>query len=86
MSVVSFWRRDAGVNGISVKIETYWVTKVKICFIKYEDYEEIFSCLPTLTLPSLLMLKDSVPNVELSNIHEPNLAPAIIVKRVLIYE
>ena len=33
---------DAGVNGISAKIETYTVTKVKICLVKYEDYEEIF--------------------------------------------
>ena len=32
----------AGVNGISAKIETYRVTKVKICLVKYEDYEETF--------------------------------------------
>ena len=34
--------RDAGVNGISAKKEAYSVTKVKICLVKYEDYEEIF--------------------------------------------
>ena len=43
---------DAGVNGISAKIETYRVKKVKICLIKYEEYDEIFSCRPTLALPS----------------------------------
>ena len=30
--------RDARVNGISAKIETYVVTKEKICLIKYEEY------------------------------------------------
>ena len=29
--------RGAGVKVISVKIETYRVTKVKICLVKYED-------------------------------------------------
>ena len=33
---------DAGVKVISAKIETYRVTKVKICLVRYEDYEEIF--------------------------------------------
>ena len=32
---------DAGVNGISAKIETHRVTKVKIYLVKHEDYEEI---------------------------------------------
>ena len=27
---------------MSVKIETYRMTKVKICLIKYKDYEELF--------------------------------------------
>ena len=30
------------VNEISAKIETYSVTKIKICLVKYEDYKEIF--------------------------------------------
>ena len=33
---------DAGVNGTSATKETYSVTKVKMCLIKYEDYEETF--------------------------------------------
>ena len=40
------WSWDAGVNAISGKIETYRVTKVKICLIKYEDYEGIYFFLP----------------------------------------
>ena len=46
------WGGDAGVNRIFLaKIETYRVTKVKICLIKYEDYRKTF-CFLMLALPS----------------------------------
>ena len=47
----------AGVNGISAKIETYRVTKVKMCLVKYEDYEEIFFLLPDVSVAVLVCLR-----------------------------
>ena len=48
---------DAGVNGISAKIETYSVTKVKICLVKCEDYEEIFVLPPDVAVAVLVCLR-----------------------------
>ena len=48
---------DAGVNGISAKIETYSVTKVKIYLVKYEDYEEIFFLPPDVGVAVLVCFR-----------------------------
>ena len=45
---------DAGLNGISAKIETYWLTKVKIGLIKYEDYGETLFLSPDVGLAVLV--------------------------------
>ena len=44
---------DAGVYGISAKIEIYRVTKVKICLVKYEDYQGIFFLPPNVGVAAL---------------------------------
>ena len=48
---------DVRVNGISAKIEIYRVTTVKICSIKYEDYEVIFSLPPDVGVAILVCLR-----------------------------
>ena len=40
----------------TVKIETYSVTKVKMCLVKYEDYEEIFFLPPEVGVAVLVCL------------------------------
>ena len=45
---------DAGINGISVKIETSCVIKGKICFQKYKDYEDIFVLLADIAIAVLV--------------------------------
>ena len=54
---------DAGVKVISAKIETYRVTKVKIRFVKYEDYEEIFFLAPDVGVAVLVCLRSLVLGV-----------------------
>ena len=46
------------LSGISAKIETYRITKVKqIYLIKYEDYEEIFFLSPDVGIAVLVCRK-----------------------------
>ena len=52
-------RGDAGVNGISAKIETYRVTKVKMCLVKHEDYEENFFMPPDVGVAIKLRIRPS---------------------------
>ena len=52
--------RDAEVNRISAKIETYSVTKVKICLEKHKDYEEIFFLPPDVGVAVLICLRSLV--------------------------
>ena len=49
-------RRRCWSHGISAKIET-WVTKVKICLIKYKDPE---FCLPTFGVTFLICLRSLI--------------------------
>ena len=55
-SNVSF-RRRRWSHGISAKIETYRITKVKMCSVKYEDYEEMFFLPPDVGVAIIVCLR-----------------------------